>query len=1025
MEIKKKILFSARNSQKRKEQKKFLFLQNAQYKKFFFVAGLFLVFCILFFALQEGNIENTGVEKEDEENFFEQELENLSTENALNLAKKIQEKGIQLYKTEEYDKSERFLKFNIFLYSKYLPADHIDLAVSLYTLANILEIKGDYANAESFSRRALEIREKHLGKDHIDVANSLDHLAGSWGSKGNYEECEILLRRALEIREKHLGKDHIDVATSLDHLSALLGAKGDRIAAETLCRKSLEIREKHLGKDHIDVATSLDHLAYLLEAKGDHIAAEVFCRKARKIWQKNGSNLDIAKNLYILGSLVLRKKDALGAEIYFNKALDLLENSSEKKQLRENQLLIADIFLRLGSIKFSYGENSYDYLFNRALEIKQKILPKDHPDIKTTLSWIDFYRNIDTNASVDLGLLMGKSIKKAHEAKNTDQKKYNLTKNIRNKKDKEAQNLNLLSSFTEMIHRMCLVFPSLTERQQESYLQAHIRFRLGIFLSGLLSPLDQKQVYSNLMLYRGISSRTLRDRVLATETPQIAQLYEQLSKARREYAAASILPNPTQEQKKIAQEALEQKEKAERELRQISRGFSQNQKNFASDIQGLQNTLGQEDVLVDFLFYNHTEPRRIVGLYNKERLIAFIIKPKGTVVRVDLGEALPVRQAAESFRQELISGKNILIDGETSGEALYRLVWKPLQKHLRDKTRAYIIPDDILCFIPFEALIRKNQNRSMFLAERIEILYLSSPLDLLEYSSESPQSNEGFLCLGGVSYSGKPKVSHQIASRSSSLDSPEKGESFWGDLPGAEWEAKNLAKIYKKTHPQNPLIYLSKQEACEENLIRKAPGIKYCHLATHGFFKSILQEEQNTRSKKNRDIDMLFNPEEESQLTLNFFKSKDGINPYLYSGIVLAGANLKQNSANFNDGILTAEELAAINLRGMSLLTLSACETGIGVGISGQGISGLRMAAQVAGVRSMLISLWKVDDVGTQAFMEAFYKRLWHHKKGKLQSLRETRLEWIKKNRLGMRGAKGEDIYSLRVWAAFILSGEK
>ncbi len=109
----------------------------------------------------------------------------------------------------------------------------------------------------------------------------------------------------------------------------------------------------------------------------------------------------------------------------------------------------------------------------------------------------------------------------------------------------------------------------------------------------------------------------------------------------------------------------------------------------------------------------------------------------------------------------------------------------------------------------------------------------------------------------------------------------------------------------------------------------------------------------------------------------------------------------------------------------MDLLTLSACETGVGASVSGQGISGLRMAAQVAGVRSMLISLWKVDDAGTQAFMEAFYKRLWQEKKGKSQSLRETRIEWIQKFNLGLRGKHDEDIYNIRVWSAFILSGEK
>ncbi|MEK7484922.1 MAG: CHAT domain-containing protein, partial [Planctomycetota bacterium] len=72
-----------------------------------------------------------------------------------------------------------------------------------------------------------------------------------------------------------------------------------------------------------------------------------------------------------------------------------------------------------------------------------------------------------------------------------------------------------------------------------------------------------------------------------------------------------------------------------------------------------------------------------------------------------------------------------------------------------------------------------------------------------------------------------------------------------------------------------------------------------------------------------------------------------------------------------------------------------------------------------------LLSLWKVDDVGTQLFMERFYSKLWNENKGRLQALQETRLEWIENQRQRKRGPNGENIYSPKVWASFILSGQK
>ena len=96
------------------------------------------------------------------------------------------------------------------------------------------------------------------------------------------------------------------------------------------------------------------------------------------------------------------------------------------------------------------------------------------------------------------------------------------------------------------------------------------------------------------------------------------------------------------------------------------------------------------------------------------------------------------------------------------------------------------------------------------------------------------------------------------------------------------------------------------------------------------------------------------------------------------SGIVLAGANTigQKETAGVEDGWVTAEEVALLNLRGTELVVLSACDTGLGQVQVGEGVYGLRRAFVLAGARTLVMSLWKVPDEATQELMVRFYTHL-------------------------------------------------
>ena len=170
-------------------------------------------------------------------------------------------------------------------------------------------------------------------------------------------------------------------------------------------------------------------------------------------------------------------------------------------------------------------------------------------------------------------------------------------------------------------------------------------------------------------------------------------------------------------------------------------------------------------------------------------------------------------------------------------------------------------------------------------------------------------------------------------------------------------------------------------------------GKRVLHLATHGFFAT---------------------GEARSALAAG---GAAGLNPMLLSGVVLAGVNARSPDAG-DDGVLTAEEVVGLDLRGTRLVTLSACETGLGEVYEGEGVMGLRRAFTMAGARALVMSLWRVPDAETLRLMEGFYTRVAPDEQADVaEALRAAQLELLQWQRA--EHGEGHPFY----WAAFIVSG--
>ena len=274
--------------------------------------------------------------------------------------------------------------------------------------------------------------------------------------------------------------------------------------------------------------------------------------------------------------------------------------------------------------------------------------------------------------------------------------------------------------------------------------------------------------------------------------------------------------------------------------------------------------------------------------------------------------------------------------------------------------------------------------------------YVGSGRDLL-VKSTSPKSND--LCIFA-----NPKfelgVASQIANRivHRSVAQNELDKVSLPPLPGTEREAKELSSLASSCK-WTPRLLLGPQASKAALKGLRPPGS--LHLATHGFYLGgVATGEAGTAMRG-----MVVKSVEEAGGSKVVVKDSPAMNPMIQSGIALTGAqttlNLwKEGKAPdpANDGVLTAEDVAGLDLKGTWLVTLSACETGKGEAKSGEGVFGLRRAFMMAGAQNLVMTLWPVSDEVTPLIMADFYREAMQSRNAP-ESLAKVQNEWLVKLR--------------------------
>ncbi|MDX2229908.1 MAG: tetratricopeptide repeat protein [Leptolyngbyaceae cyanobacterium bins.349] len=899
-----------------------------------------------------------------------------------NLAGLYQDQG-------RYSEAEPLFRRSLQIRETRLGKDHPNVATSLSGLALLYRAQGRYSEAEPLFRRSLQIRETRLGKDHPNVADSLNNLALLYNDQGRYSEAEPLFGRSLQIREIQLGKDHPDVATSLSNLAGLYRNQGRYGEAEPLFGRSLQIRETRLGKDHPNVATSLNNLAALYRTQGRYSEAEPLYRRSLQILETRlgKDHPTVATSLNNLALLYRTQGRYSEAEPLYRRSLQIRETQLGKDH--------PDVATNLSNLALLYDTqerySEAEPLYRRSLQIRETQLGKDHPDVATSLNNLARLYQSQGNVEQSVAFLKkGMQIEERNLGINlvigSEQQKRDYIATISGTTDR-AISLNLQVAPTNS-DATRLALTTLLQRK------GRILDALSDNLNRLrqnLTPADQQKL----------------DQLTATRT-QLATLY---------YGG---LGTRTPEQYRTEINTLQQQvTRLEADLNNRSAEFRSEAQPIT--LEAVQAQIPADAVLVELIRYEPYNPAaKPDERWGKPRYAAYTLTASGTIQAVDLGDAAPIDQLADDFRQALRTRESSV---KPIARKLDAVLMQPIRQKLGNTRTLLISPDSQLNLIPFAALV-DEQNR--YLVETYSINYLTSGRDLLRLqtpiASRQPPvliANPDYANPGNPTSAGKGGFSDAIVAttanssvkpaptvirdRGTNQRSTDLTRLIFGPLPGTAAEAAAIA-------PKLPNVTLLTGTDATENALKQVQSPKILHIATHGFFLEdvplVASGSRGGGSLVRNDINITVDPSFRPPT-----RPGNTENALLRSGLALAGFNPRQSGTE--DGVLTALEAAGLNLRGTQLVVLSACETGIGDVANGEGVYGLRRAFVMAGAESQLISLWKVDDTGTKDLMVKYYDKLLA-KTGRSDALRQIQLEFL--NHPNYR----HPYY----WAAFIPSGE-
>lgn len=898
--------------------------------------------------------------------------------------------------------------------------EHPDVAKALARLALVYIENGDYLNSDVAVQRALAVGEKAFGPDHPDFLPLIVNFAAMYDKKSEEGRAEALLQRALALNLKAWVEDPV-LATWLDGLAHKYREKGDYGRAVQIYQHTLAILEKTWGPENPAVVGPLNNMSSLYWVVGDYDRAEQLAKRSLTVSEKQMATKrwDYVSSLSTLGLVYQAKHDYTQAAQLFQRSLAILE-----KDVGPAHPAVANLLNNLAAVHSEEGDiERAEPLLLRALAIYEKVYGAQHLELTVTLSNLaDIYRVRGDFGRAESLLRRNLAIREKSQAPRHSDIASSLSNHaiLYTAKGDVAQAVRFRIRANDIREdNLALLLSTGSEEQKRLYmLTISNETDATVSLHASSAPHDSdaaRLALTTILRRKGRVLDVMGDQITALRrrlNPHDRSLLEQLSAARSQLATLTQkgTDKTSSEERQAAMLQLEE------EVQRLEAVVSARSVQFhilsqPVTLERVQAAIPATATLVELVSYRVLDAKaKRSERFGPRQYVAYAMRREGAPEWVRLGDADAIDKKVIALRKSLSdpASKNV----KKTARDLDELVMRPVRRLLGDTKHILLSPDGALNLIPFSALVDENEH---YLVESYTITYLTSGRDL-QSLQENQESRQPSLVLADPLFGLAHTTEVSPARGASARRSADMGQMFFNRLPGTASEAKALGAIL-------PRVKVLTQEAATESALKQINGPRILHVATHGFF---LPDEPRAGAEGTRGVSLGASGASQRRVAWQ----KD--NPLLRSGLALEGANQKRGMGG-GDGILTALEVAGLDLWGTKLVVLSACETGVGDVSNGEGVYGLRRALVLAGSESQVMSLWQVSDAATRDLMVAYYKRLMVGE-GRTEALRAVQLEMLgvanlalSDHRRGLRltpSNKGVNYSHPFFWAAFIQSGD-
>lgn len=840
-----------------------------------------------------------------------------------------------------------------------------------------LTYRGDYLKADSIFARVIDLAMKSLGESHEIIVRTLNNRAVMMGNVGFYDSALVMQRRALELTEKYRGPDHSDVALGLNNMAmnfAVLGRDEEREAA---LKRARDLWASAYGDTNKYTATAISNLGdlYMDQGKLEDAEAQFKTAMAMRFVSKDTSSDKWIDNYLALSDIQIKKEN-------LDSAKSLCESAS---RVATRALVPSDpIFftIREQFARIAVRQSKLDEALRIYLQCIEERVTQLGPN-QPNAPWDEVSRIYqlkgDPESAFDASC-------KAFAAKwrSYQLNSYRLTENealLYFQTCRQAA-FGAASSFSEI------------KKPKQSSVSALAEILMAC--KGSVSD----QVFSRHKERLAVSNPSTRSIALALREgrSKYAELYYEITP-----------PSETPIKRHRLDSLATACNKLEQELAILGPGRADAQNAEIAIVDSISKNIAPDACLIDYFRYSYQAP---LSTTSAEKYVAVIVKHGSSAKIVELGAAEMIDQFVLAYQShmERIAGRRSspirenLREYDTISRRLFDAVLAPIIYDVQSSQTIIISPDGPLNNVAFGAL---KDEGNQYLLENHTIQYVTAGRDLLD-QKQLQHKKSGLLAIGDPDFDANPggTASYRAASinaRYSPVSAYTYNQRSVCDqfytrsiqrLPSTADEIKQVCDEWNKERFDKALA-LTGAAATETNFKAMAPGRSLLYLATHGYFL-------DGGCEKDEGIGS------DSRLSEN---------PLLLAGVVLAGANRRGNDngvSKIDDGILTADEISMLDLDGTDLVVLSACESGKGRIEAGEGVYGLRRAFQQAGARSVISTLWKIDDKTTSEMMATL---LSGSDRSMPKRLRDVQLQQLQKLR---KEGRTDHPYT---WGAFVLTG--